>query len=59
MSKYLITFLLPGIANSPKFSVTVEAPDEDAAMDLGFDEAFRLHPEFGAFEADAIMGPVE
>ena len=54
MSKYRVTLTLPGFENSPIVNVTVEAGDEDAAIDLGFDEAFRQYPQFGAFQIDAV-----
>jgi len=54
MSAYQLIFSLPQIANSPSFNVTVEAKDEEHAIDLGFDEAFREYPQFGAFQLDSV-----
>jgi hypothetical protein len=56
MSTYRLRFSLPGIpkTSSPQLAVTVEASNEDEALDAGFDEAFRTYPEFGAFQLDEI-----
>lgn len=54
MNNYRITFSLPGIEDSPTMNVTVEAADENEAIDLGFDEAFRLYPQYGGFQVDDI-----
>ncbi len=55
MSSYRLTFSLPGIEDSPTMNVTVEAADENAAMDAGFDEAFRQFPQYGGFQIDDIQ----
>ncbi len=54
MTRYRLTFSLPGIEDSPTMNVTVEAADENAAMDSGFDEAFRQFPQYGGFRLSDI-----
>jgi hypothetical protein len=54
MSTYRLTFSLPQTKDSPSLPVTVEADDEESAIDIGFDEAFREYPQYGGFQLDSI-----
>jgi hypothetical protein len=54
MTTYRMQFSLPLIEISPNLPVSVEADNENAAIDAGFEVVFDIYRQFGGFQLDKI-----